>query len=163
MGECPLFYFVEKMVSVAARVESLIRKAVEAEGFELVHIEYRPEGGTSILRVFIDKVGGVNVSDCAAISRRLSVLLDVEDLISERYVFEVSSPGVERGLFKEEDYRRFIGKEIRLTTTDKIETRRNFVGHIRDFADHVLTLECEEHAFAIPFQKIKKAKLVYKF
>lgn len=163
MGECPLFYFVEEMVSVAARAESLIRKTVEAEGFELVHIEYRPEGGKSVLRVFIDKVEGVSVSDCAAVSRRLSVLLDVEDLITERYVFEVSSPGVERRLFEEGDYGRFIGKEIRLTTTERIEARRNFVGHIQDFVDHVLMLECEERTLAIPFQKIKKANLVYRF
>ncbi len=151
------------MISVAARTESLVRKVVEAEGFELVHLEYKPQGGTSVLRVFIDKVGGVSISDCADISRRLGVLLDVEDPIPQQYVLEVSSPGLERPLFKEEDYRRFRGKEIRLVTMEKIEARKNFVGHIRDFADHVLTLECQERTYLIPFQKIRKAKLVYRF
>jgi len=151
------------MVSVATRAESLVRKALEAEGFELVQIEYRPQGGISVLRVFIDKVGGVSISDCAEMSRRLSVLLDVEDPIPEGYVLEVSSPGVERPLFKEEDYIRFIGKEIRLATIEKMEARKNFVGHIRDFVNHVLTLECENQTYFIPFQKIKKANLVYRF
>jgi ribosome maturation factor RimP len=163
VGEGPLFYFVEKMVSIATRAESLVRTWVEAEGFELVHIEYRSQGGKSVLRVFIDKVGGVNISDCAEISRRLSVLLDVEDPIPGEYVLEVSSPGVERPLFKEDDYRRAIGKEVRLSTIEKIEARKNFVGHIRDFANHVLTLECEARTYLIPFQKIRKAKLVYRF
>jgi ribosome maturation factor RimP len=151
------------MVSVATRAKSLVRKAVEAEGFELVQIEYRPQGGTSVLRVFIDKVGGVSISDCAEMSRRLSVLLDVEDPVPEGYVLEVSSPGVERPLFREEDYIRFVGKEIRLATIEKIEARKNFVGHIRDFVNHVLTLECGNQTYFIHFQKIKKANLVYRF
>jgi ribosome maturation factor RimP len=151
------------MVSVATRAESLVRKTVEAEGFELVYVDYRPQGGRSVLRVFVDKVGGVNISDCAELSRRLSVLLDVEDPIPGEYVLEVSSPGLERPLFKEEDYRKFMGHEIRLTTTEKIEARRNFVGYIRDFADSVLTLECEIQTYRIPFEKIKKANLVYRF
>lgn len=151
------------MRSVAARTESLVRKTVEAEGFEFVHLEYRPQGGVSVLRVFIDKLGGVSISDCAKISRRLSVLLDVEDPVPQEYVLEVSSPGLERRLFKEEDYRRFVGKEIRLTTIEKIEARKNFVGRIRDFVGHILTLECEDGTYSIPFQKIKKANLVYRF
>jgi len=163
VGECPLFYFVEKMVSVAARAESLVRKTVEAEGFELVHLEYRPQGGASVLRVFMDKVGGVNISDCAEMSRRLSVLLDIEDSIPGEYVLEVSSPGVERPLLKEEDFVRFIGKEIRLVASEKVEARKNFVGYIRDFGDHVLQLECDKEIYRIPFQKIKKANLVYRF
>jgi ribosome maturation factor RimP len=163
VGECPLFYFVEKMSSVATRAESLVKKTVEAEGFELVYVDYRPEGGRSVLRVFIDKAGGIDISDCAEISKRLSVLLDVEDPIPEGYVLEVSSPGVERPLFREEDYCRFIGHEVRLATKEKIEARRNFVGRIQDFTDHVLTLECEDRCYSIPFQKIRKANLVYRF
>ena len=163
MGERPLFYFVDKMVSVAAQAESLVREALEAEGFELVHIEFKPHGGASILRVFIDKVGGVDISDCAEVSRRLSVLLDVEDPISESYVLEVSSPGIERPLVKASDFERFKDQEIRLTTTEKIETRRKFVGFIRDFENHVLTLDCQGVLCEIPFEKIRKANLVYRF
>ena len=151
------------MVDVATRAEGLVRKAVEAEGFEFVHIEYRPQGGVSVLRVFIDKEGGVSISDCAEVSRRLSVLLDVEDPIPQEYVLEVSSPGLDRPLFKEDDYRRFIGKEIRLVTVEKIEARKKFVGHIRDFTNHTVTLECGDQSYFIPFQKIKKANLVYRF
>ena len=151
------------MVSVAARAESLVRKTVEAESFELVYLEYRPQGGASVLRVFIDKVGGVNISDCAEMSRRLSLLLDVEDPIPGGYVLEVSSPGLERPLFKEEDFVRFIGKEIRLVASEKIEARKHFVGYIRDFDDRLLKLECDKEIYLIPFQKIKKANLVYRF
>ena len=93
----------------------------------------------------------------------MSVLLDVEDPISESYVLEVSSPGIERPLVKASDFERFKGQEIRLTTTEKIETRRKFVGFIRDFENRVLTLDCQGVLCEIPFEKIRKANLVYRF
>jgi ribosome maturation factor RimP len=151
------------MEKIAALTENLIKNVIEAEGLELVHVEYRPQGGSQLLRVLIDKEEGVNLSDCAEISRQLSVLLDVEDLIPDSYVLEVSSPGLERPLFTKEDYQRFAGREIRLVATEKIEARRNFTGHIRDFADGVLNLDCDGKLYAIPSEKIKKANLVYRF
>ena len=150
------------MVDFAARVETLLREAVEAEGLELLHVEYQPKGSSSVLRIYIDKPGGVNLKDCERVSKQASLLLDVEDLIPHHYVLEVSSPGIERPLFKESDYRRFSGKEIRLETRDKVEERRKFTGFIRDFSDGVLSLECEGRVYRIGFGQIRKAHLVWR-
>ena len=150
-------------MDVTARVKDLIRGVVESEGFELVNVEFERRGASSILRVYIDHSGGVTVSDCALISRRTEVLLDVEDVILSKYVLEVSSPGIERPLFAPEDYLRFMGKEIRLTTIDKIENRRKFKGVIENYRTDILSLDCEGEMVTIPFSNIRKAYLVYKF
>jgi ribosome maturation factor RimP len=151
------------MIDVAARIEGLLHDVVEAKGLELLHVEYRPRGATSLLKVYVDKLGGVNLEDCERVSKHISVLLDVEDLIPHHYVLEVSSPGIERPLFRESDYQRFIGKEIRLMTTEKIENRRKFTGFIRNLTKGILSLECDEKTYQIPFGKIKEANLVYRF
>lgn len=136
---------------------------VESEGLDLVHVEFEGRGSSSILRIYIDSPTGVTVSDCAQVSRQSGVLLDVEDLIPGKYVLEVSSPGIERPLFTPEDYLRFKGREIRVTTRDKIENRRKFNGVIVDFLDEILNLDCEGRLIHIPFSNIRKAHLVYKF
>lgn len=163
MGLCPLFYFSVPMVDVAGRAEQLITDVIAAEGLELVHVEYQPRGAASLLRVYIDKPGGVNLDDCQRLSKHIGVLLDVEDFIPHHYVLEVSSPGIERPLFREADYRRFQGKEIQLVATEKIEGRRNFRGYIGTFSERVLKLECEDQVYTIPFEKIRKANLVCRF
>ncbi|MGH9342005.1 MAG: ribosome maturation factor RimP [Acidobacteriota bacterium] len=150
-------------MDVASRTEELIRGVIESEGLELVHVEYQPRGASSVLRIYIDKSGSLSLQDCQRISRHVSVLLDVEDFIPEHYLLEVSSPGLERPLFSESDYKRFIGREIRLVTIEKIESRRNFKGVIRDFSEGRLKLEASGHVYDIPFQIIKKANLVYRF
>lgn len=150
-------------MDMAARAERALREVVEAEGVELVHIEYQPKGTSSVLRIYIDKPGGVNLKDCEKVSKHVSVLLDVEDLIPHHYVLEVSSPGIERPLFKESDYQRFVGKEIRLLTTEKVESRKKFTGFIQNFSEGILKLECDGRTYQIPFNKIKSANLVYRF
>ncbi len=150
-------------MSVADRVEHLVGPAIAAEGYELVHIEYLPRGAGSILRLYIDRPGGVTLDDCQLVSRHVSVLLDVEDIITHQYVLEVSSPGIERPLFKESDYSRFAGKEIRLTTNGKIEGRKNFVGWLRGIREGVVELESEGTLYRIPFERVRKAHLVYRF
>ncbi len=150
-------------MDVAAHAEGLLRDMVEVDGVELVHVEYQPEGSPTVLRIYIDKPGGVGLQDCERVSRQASALLDEEDLILRRYVLEVSSPGIERPLFKEADYRRFVGKEIRLITTETIEDRRKFTGLIRTFSEGILNLEFDGETYQIPFSKIRKANLVHQF
>ena len=152
-----------EMVDVVGRAEQLIREAVEEEGFELIHVEYAGASGSPILRAYVDRPGGITVSDCAEISRRVSVLLDVEDFIPKRYVLEVSSPGIERPLFSEADFLRFKGEEVRLVTLEKIDNRRKFVGIIAECNGGLLELDCEGQSFSIPMDQIKKANLVYRF
>ena len=150
-------------MDVAAHAEGLLRDVVQADGVELVHIEYQPKGSPCVLRIYIDKPGGVGLRDCERVSRYASALLDEEDFILDRYVLEVSSPGIERPLFKEVDYRRSVGKEIRLITTETIEDRRKFTGLIRTFSEGILKLEFDGKTYQIPFSKIRKANLVHQF
>ena len=150
-------------MDVAAHAEGLLRDLVQADGMELVHVEYQSITSPCVLRIYIDKPGGVGLQDCTRVSKHASALLDEEDMIPRRYVLEVSSPGIERPLFKEEDYRRFVGKEIRLITTERIENRRKFTGQIRTFSEGILKLELDGETYQIPFSKIRKANLVHRF
>ncbi|GAB4113314.1 MAG: ribosome maturation factor RimP [Acidobacteriota bacterium] len=148
-------------MDVARRVTDLIRAAVEEQAFELVHVEYQARTGSPVLRVYVDRPGGITLDDCAELSRRIGVLLDVEDLIPNQYLLEVSSPGIERPLFSERDYRRFRGREVRLTTVEKVENRRNFKGVIEDVGDGIVRLNCEGRLYEIPISGIKRGNLVY--
>ena len=150
-------------MDIAARVEELAGGVVLAQGLELVHVEFLPKGKSAILRLYIDKPGGVNVDDCQRASRHLSLLLEAEDCIEQQYILEVSSPGVERPLFKAQDYRRFSGKEIRLLTHDKIEGLKKFTGLLKGFSQGILTLECQGGNYEIPLEKVRKANLVCRF
>ena len=141
----------------------MIQAQVEDDGFELLHVEMRSEGGAPILRIYIDSPNGITIDDCAQTSRKIAVLLDVEDPVAGKYTLEVSSPGIERPLFSEHDYVKFMGKEIRLTTKNKIENRRKFKGNIQSFDDGVLELLCEGRLIRIDYEEIKKANLVYDF
>lgn len=151
------------MTEVAEKVEFLLRGAVEEQGMELVHVQYLGRPRSPLLRVYIDKPGGVTLDDCQSVSRQAGVLLDVEDLISGQYVLEVSSPGLDRPLFRVEDYRRFSGREVRLVTREKIDSRRKFTGYIQDLRDGVVQLDCQDKSYQIPFGMIAKANLVYRF
>jgi ribosome maturation factor RimP len=151
------------MAEVAEKVEFLLRGAVEEQGMELVCVQYLAQQRSPLLRVYIDKPGGVTLEDCQTVSRQASVLLDVEDLISARYVLEVSSPGLDRPLFRVDDYLRFSGREVRLITREKIDSRRRFTGFIEDLRDGVVQLSCQEKTYQIPFGMITKANLVYRF
>ncbi len=151
-------------MDLEARAEELIKGVVEAEKFELVHVEFHPKGAASVLRIYIDKPGGVNLADCQKVSRQVGVFLDVEDLIPHQYTLEVSSPGIERPLFKRADYERFAGQEVRVEAAEKIEQRRNFTGRLLGVSgDDSVELECDGQVRRIPLAKIKKAHLVHRF
>ena len=150
-------------MDVASRAEQVVKGAVEADGLELMHVEYLPRGSGSLLRIYVDKPGGVDVGDCQRLSKHVSVLLDVEDIILHHYLLEVSSPGIERPLFTELDYQRFRDKEVRLEAFEKIDGRRKFTGFIRSLSGGILRLECELQTYQIPFHKIRKANLVCRF
>ncbi len=150
-------------MDLAGQTEELIRGVVEADGYELMHVEFQPGGSRSVLRIYIDKPGGVNVGDCQRVSRQVSVVLDVEDLIPHHYTLEVTSPGVERPLFKPRDYRRFVGEEVRVVTLEKIQGRRKFTGMLRGASESALEIECAGESFEIPFEKVKKGNLVFHF
>ncbi len=111
------------------RVSEIIERVTAREGMELVHAEMTG-GKNPILRVFIDKPGGVTLDDCVAVSGRVSLILDVEDIIPHQYTLEVASPGLDRGLYKEADYERFAGLPAHVRVSEAINGQRNFHGRL---------------------------------
>ena len=134
------------------KAEELITPIVEANGFELVDVEYVKEGGTWYLRAYIDKEGGITVDDCEIVSRAFSDRLDAEDFIDDAYIMEVSSPGLGRPLKKEKDYKRSMGKELEIRTYRAIERNREFYGILTAYDDNSVTIE-EEDVNERVFQK----------
>lgn len=122
------------------RVEELLTPILLSGGFELVDVEYKQEGGTFFLRVFIDKEGGLSLDDCALVNEELGTILDVEDVIPNEYTLEVSSPGVERPLKKIEDYKRFAGQRARLKLYKPLEGKKDIVGVIDSVEDSRIRL-----------------------
>lgn len=151
------------MVDIVRRTEDLVRDLIESEGYDLVHVEFFGSGHSAVLRLYVDRAGGITVSECAEISRRVSLLLDVEDYIPGSYTLEVSSPGIERPLFRKVDYERHIGEEVKLVTTQKVEGRRNFNGYVLKVFEKSFSLDCDGKVYDIEFSNLKKANLVYKF
>lgn len=130
---------------------------------ELVDVEFRREPGGRILRVFIDKPGGVTLDDCQALSRLLSRRLDEVDPIEDSYSLEVSSPGIERPLTKPKDYVRFAGHKVQVRTYGPIDGRRNFKGELLGLEDEAVVLRLEDGDVRIPVDQVAKARLVAEF
>lgn len=147
-------------------VEAWVRNAVEGilarrtDGMELVDVTFRPEGGRRILRVTLDRPGGITLDDCEEISNALSALLDQEDPIPQSYYLEVSSPGVDRPLVREEDYRRFAGQQVKITTYAPIDGRKNWQGELIGLSDGQVRLRVDQQLVSIPYDKVAKARLV---
>ena len=131
---------------------------------ELVDVEFVFESGRWVLRIYMDKEGGVTLDDCAGVSRELGDLMDAEDIIDLPYVLEVSSPGLNRPLKKESDFVRSIGKLIKVTMVEPINNRRNFTGRVSDVAEGILRLSLDDnHLVELPLRHVEKARLKYEF
>lgn len=151
------------------RVEKLLQPILDAMGLELVELEFNKVGRSYLLRIYIDKLDGVNLDDCAEVSRELSVQLDVEDCIASRYTLEVSSPGLDRPLKKEQDFLRYQGrlaviKTVELLKDEKGSPRKTFLGLIEGVEDGAVIIRLKEGPMArIPWDKIAKAHLEFEF
>ena len=133
-------------------------------GLELVDVEFVFETGRWVLRIYMDKEEGVSLEDCAEVSRELGDLIDAEDIIDFPYVLEVSSPGLNRPLKKEHDFVRSIGKLVELTTTQRIDNRRNFTGRLTDVKAGIVSLSLDDnHLVELPLRDVEKARLKYEF
>ncbi|MFZ0449296.1 MAG: ribosome maturation factor RimP [Desulfatiglandaceae bacterium] len=154
---------VEDARSIEKNVEALIEPVLQELGTELVGVEYLVERGRLILRIYIDKPGGVTVDDCAQVSREIDVLIDVKGLVPGKYVLEVSSPGLNRRLRKQRDFDRAKGKKVKLRLKALLEGRRNFTGYLVRIEDEMIYLDVDGHEKMVPFQRIEKANIVYEF
>ena len=146
--------------SVADRVREIAEQAAIDHGVELVHAEVAGPEGKPIVRLFIDKPGGVTHDDCSKVSHQTSTVLDVEDFIHSAYVLEVSSPGLERGLYKPADYERFAGSHAKIKSRSPIKGQRNFRGRILGIAEqNVIVEDRTSGRVEIPLEGIVKANL----
>ncbi|MDO9309686.1 MAG: ribosome maturation factor RimP [Deltaproteobacteria bacterium] len=148
-------------------VKGIALPILESLGIELVDIEFGKIGRDAVLRLFIDKESGIMLDDCANVSRELSMILDVEDVIPCNYTLEVSSPGLDRPLKKPSDYERFSGRLIRVRTyeplqDDKGNKRKTFLGKLDGLFDGVIRMTLTEgQSASIPLERVAKANLEF--
>ena len=150
----------KKEKHIIRQVGGLAEPLCASEGLELVHVEYRREPGGRILRLYIDRAGGVTLDDCVNVSRQLNNLLDVSLDDIGPYNLEVTSPGPERPLSKMQDYERFKGRKAKIKTCQPINDQKNFTGIILGVAAEQIKLSSNEKTMTIPFGDISKARLV---
>jgi ribosome maturation factor RimP len=154
---------------ICRTVGEFAQPILDANGLELVEIEYGRIGRDAVLRLFIDKEGGVTLDDCADVSHELSAILDVEEVIESHYTLEVSSPGLDRPLKKQQDYERFAGRLIKVRTyepypDDSGNKRKTFLGTLEGLADGVVRMTLKEGQTAsIPLDRVAKANLEFEF
>ena len=154
---------------VVSQVEKIVLPVLSSMGLELVDLEYKREGKAMILRLFIDRDGGITLDDCADVSREVSEILDVEDVIPGRYSLEVSSPGIDRPLKRPGDYEKFRGRLVKIRTFEVLEDdegnrRKTFLGELLGLEGGVVRLRLKEGQMAgIPLEKVAKANLEYEF
>jgi ribosome maturation factor RimP len=151
------------------KIRDIAERILVSFSMELVDIEYKREGRQMVLRLFIDKAGGVTLDDCADVSRELSAVLDVEDIVQGNYNLEVSSPGLNRPLKKESDYKRYIGRLIKIKTFEPLaddagNRRKTFLGELTGISEGVISVSLREGQNAeIPLEKVAKANLEFEF
>jgi ribosome maturation factor RimP len=156
-------------IDVVARVTELAEPLAASLGLELAEVEYRQEGRQMVLRLYIDKDGGVTLDDCSAVSRELTEILDVEDFIQGNYNLEVSSPGLNRSLKKPSDYERYTGRLVKIRTFEPLaddagNMRKTFLGELLGLSGSIVRLKLNEGQTAsIPLGKVAKANLEFEF
>ncbi len=147
-------------VGVIARVEDFIVPLLADMDVELVDIEFRREGHGWVLRLFIDRSGGVTLEDCTKVSREVSSYLEVEDPIEHAYHLEVSSPGLERPLKKERDFIRFSGRMARVKLREKRNDQRVFIGRLQGMENEEVLLEVDGRIERFLPADIARARLI---
>ncbi len=149
-----------RAAEIAARVGTLAEPILADRGLELVEVEFRRETHGWVLRIYMDKKGGVTLDDCQKISEELGDHLDVEDLIDHAYHLEVSSPGLDRPLTRDADFLSFAGKAARITTREALDGQRNFSGRLAGLQDGAVLLDLDGgQRVTIPRGLIAKARL----
>lgn len=146
------------MNNVKQQIEDLAKRIADEQGVEVFDVGLLGKGKL-LVRVAIDKEGGITLDDCERFSKSLGALLDVEDVIHRTYTLEVSSPGLDRPLRNLGEFERNKGKLARIITVEKIGNQNFFVGRIAEVNDSLVTLLVDDHAIDVPYEKIAKARL----
>ena len=139
-------------------IYEMVKPIADELNYDIYHIEYVKENGEFYLRIYIEKDGGITLSDCEALSRRVSDLMDEKDPIKDPYFLEVSSPGLNRTLFTEEHYKRFIGREVMVRFTKSIDGKKNVKGILKEVNEDSIVVEADQ-LINIPKDKIKSVNI----
>jgi ribosome maturation factor RimP len=148
---------------IAEKVRQIVEPIIQSEGLELVDLEYRREHRGRVLRLFIDREGGVTVDDCASISHEVDKNLEIEGIPPGPYTLEVSSPGLKRPLKREADFYRFTNRLVKVRTAELIEDKRTFRGKLLACHDGLVEIEENSRVVQVPLDQIVKANLEYEF
>lgn len=147
-----------------AQIREIAERVATSEGLELVDVEYLGRGPNAVLRIYIDKPGGITIGDCQNVSQQVGALLDVEDLMSRSYTLEVSSPGLDRKLLKPADYQRFAGKLAKVVLRGSRQGQRRFQGRLLGIQDELIRLDTGDgQVVELDWNEIEKANLVVEF
>ena len=138
----------------------MLTPTVESLGCSIWGIEYLSQGKHSKLRVYIDSADGVNVDDCAAVSRHVSDILDVEEFSNNTYTLEVSSPGLDRILFKEDQYEGSVGEQVEVRLNFPFEGRKKFVGMLAAVQEQMAVVQIDDEEYLLPLENIQRARVV---
>ena len=136
---------------------------LDAKGFELYDVEYVKEGNDYYLRIYIDKEGGITINDCVEVTREMNEILDREDYIKDPFIFEVSSPGLDRPLKKDKDFERNIGKQVELKTFKPFDKQKEFIGVLKSFDKDSVTIEFEDGDFTFLKKDLSLIRLAIDF
>ncbi len=149
------------MNTLVEKVETIVRTQVEALGFELVQVRLMDGNKSRLLQIMAERPDGtISLDDCADISKQVSAMLDVEDIISDAYRLEVSSPGIDRPLTREGDYTKYTGHLAKIETQLPINGRRRFSGKLNGFHHGEVSITIDNQMVTIPYRDIQSAKLV---
>lgn len=151
------------MASKHDQLAELLAPVVESLGCELWALEYLSYGRHSTLRLYIDHPDGVGLEECEQVSLQVSSVLDVEDPISGEYTLEVSSPGLDRPLYKLEHFARFAGEQVSVRLRSAFEGRRKFSGLLRGVEGDDVLVVVDEHEYLLPIEMIEKANIIPRF
>ena len=139
-------------------IYEMVKPIADELNYDIYHVEYVKENGELYLRIYIEKDGGITLSDCEALSRRVSDLMDEKDPIKDPYFLEVSSPGLNRPLFTEEHYKRFIGREVMVKFTKSVDGKKNIKGILKEVNEDSIVVEADQ-LINIPKDKIKSVNI----
>lgn len=139
-------------------IYEMVKPIADELNYDIYHVEYVKENGELYLRIYIEKDGGITLSDCEALSRSVSDLMDEKDPIKDPYFLEVSSPGLNRTLFTEEHYKRFIGREVMVKFTKSVDGKKNIKGILKEVNEDSIVVEADQ-LINIPKDKIKSVNI----
>ncbi len=168
MGCDPLFFLEPKLKDegTVERVRAVAERVTAGRGFELVDVEMKRDKSGHVVRLFVDKDGGIGLADLQSVSEEVSAILDAEDPIASSFTLEVSSPGLDRPLKKEADYVKSVGKLVKLSSYELVDGRRHWMGRLTAFENGVLSvtlLKEGDQVARIPMDKISHGRLEVEF